>query len=408
MELYGEYFGRGHPDRLCDEIVDILAEECLTEHPNKYNRYTYNLNCRINKENVYVYGHIIGTHKLNIFNYDKAERLIKFLLIDLRFGKINLGNNQQETFHPLPENLKIHFDINYRKSDYKRDKFSLIEKAFSTIGIGYACGSSKNGYLPLAQFLALIIGVRVDQLIQENKFFNFNYRLEVILKKEGKKYTWDSLILNLKHSSKISKRDVYNYFKTSLVEFINALDIKNLESFDCAKIRLVNEINEEDEDYNLFFGQSNQRLAFDYYGPQIPHPDTPIHGRYLEDTGLSVAHRGDAINMLRYRKGYSEVYITTIHRQVKKMDYYHSNESAFPIYAGIENDGRRVRLLKEDKYGIRPCEYYLHYDKEKTPIISGNTMLDIIAGRDFRYIDCFKKDMKKYFDFDKRVQEKTQ
>lgn len=312
MRLYGEYFGNGHPDRLCDKLVDVFAIKVLGADGRK----GYRLNCRIDNNKVYLYGEVRKKNEDYQIDYDKGNEVIKSFFKDVGYGLRFLNKDETVTFNPNPDELEIQYDIKCYP-----DAGEYNERILTNFAFGYACKSPSTQNLPIAHYLALVIGMYFTEMVKTNPLISPNFKLEVILEKQGEYYAWDSLILNIIHDERIGVIEIFRSIKDKLTDFINDLKVWNLDTFDASKIKIKNRIYGIDKSTLRFVGYSNNRLSFDYYGPQIQHPDFPLHGRAMCEIEHMLIFRNYALDIFDYKcrrgrgvDGAIEVYVSSIMR----------------------------------------------------------------------------------------------
>lgn len=245
--LTSESVGRGHPDKICDEIADAILDCCLKHDPNS------RVACEVfaNNRLIVIGGQI--TTKCYVDVVQVAWSILK-----------PLGYNEND--------FSIISNINSQSPDIAEQ----VNKSKTQLGagdqgivFGYATNETKQ-YLPLAYVLANEILVTIDKLIPSKlNYCKYDMKSQVSLFQYKNNFLIDSIVVSIQHAQDANLNLLRNDIKTYGIEPI----LKK---------------------YNLF--SKNIKYFINKNGKFIiggPIGDTGLTGRkIIVDTYGSIAHCG--------------------------------------------------------------------------------------------------------------------
>ncbi|HQK74437.1 MAG TPA: S-adenosylmethionine synthetase N-terminal domain-containing protein, partial [Clostridiales bacterium] len=133
MNLIAEYVSPGHPDRLCDAIV----ENCVSLAAARDCQASIGLECTVNLGHVYLDGRIAGGRGKPVVTHDELDETV-------RRTYANAGYNA--LWRPDPQDLHTYLDVCIEKlSDDERDIRQYSDD--QNVVCGYACNSPETNYL---------------------------------------------------------------------------------------------------------------------------------------------------------------------------------------------------------------------------------------------------------------------
>jgi len=269
MIYTAEYVSRGHPDRLCDAIVNSIVDYVVLKDKDAL----CGLECAVHTNKVFVDGRIAAGRKRKVINNEKIKTIVKKVYKDAKYG--------EGCWHPYPEELEIILDICIETlSDLERDlrKYSDDQNVVN----GYALNSEETNYFPVAHYVALEIGKELSSRINE-KVFGPDFKVLVQLKKDDDNYEWERLTLSVQHCPDYQFEFCYSRLKYAIDRILESLfkntKLKSLSTIDEAHFYLNGAgdfIKGGPEGDN---GLSGKKLCVDFYGPSVPIGGGAIYGK---------------------------------------------------------------------------------------------------------------------------------
>ena len=101
MILTAEYVSDGHPDRLCDAIVNNIVTYVVLKDKDAL----CGLECAIHTNKVFIDGRIAAGHKRKVINNDKIKEIVRKVYKDAEYGKA--VDKEYPSWHPFQEELEI-------------------------------------------------------------------------------------------------------------------------------------------------------------------------------------------------------------------------------------------------------------------------------------------------------------
>lgn len=267
MKYYAEYVSKGHPDRLCDQIVERIVTYVVSKDKDAL----CGLECAVHTNKVFVDGRIAAGKEEVVIDEDKIKDIVRSVYKDAGYNK---------TYPPRPEDLEIILDICIGTlSDDERDLRQYSDD--QNVVNGYAINSPETNYLPVAHYLANKIGEEFFSI--KDSFIGPDYKILIQINDDNGKYEWDRFTISTQQNSNLSFDDLYWDVKC----YINAVLKKLFENtiFDSL-------IGIEEKKFYLngagdFIqggpegdnGLSGKKLCIDFYGPEIPIGGGAISGK---------------------------------------------------------------------------------------------------------------------------------
>lgn len=253
--ITSESVGVGHPDKICDQIADLILDECLKQDENS------RVACEVfaSSKTITIAGEI--TTKAYVDVVKCAWKVLK-----------PLGYTEND--------FRILIDINAQSNDIAK-KVNLNKNVIGAgdqgIVYGYACDETQQ-YLPLSLVLSNEILLRLTNLIKNKKLVGYLYDMKSLVSIDYKNGTTPqiySVILSVQHTknkkNSIIKKEIEN------IVINPVLKLHNLSS-KCKKyINYVgNFING-----GLFAdtGLTGRKIIVDTYGPIANHGGGAFSGK---------------------------------------------------------------------------------------------------------------------------------
>ena len=314
MKYVAEYVSPGHPDRLCDEIVNRIVTFVVKKDKDAL----CGLECAVHTNKVFVDGRIAAGKRKPVITQEDIKTIVKEVYEDAGYGH---GYND---WHPYPNELEIILDVCI-------ETLSNDERAIrnysddQNIVNGFATKDKHINYLPVAHYVALVLGEIVNRK-RAPWILGPDFKLLVELKKENSKYRWERLTLSMQHNDKDSFKVLYSRIKKSVDNYLTDL-------FACTSLDSLSSI--EDEKFYLngagdFIqggpegdnGSSGKKLCVDFYGPQVPIGGGAIYGKDPHKIDVCGAFRARQLALDLVKKyGYYSVFTTLAWSPGEKAPY---------------------------------------------------------------------------------------
>ncbi|MCR4661855.1 MAG: methionine adenosyltransferase domain-containing protein [Clostridia bacterium] len=309
MILTAEYVSPGHPDRLCDAIVNNIVNYVVSKDKDAL----CGLECAVHTNKVFIDGRIAAGKKKTVITEETIKNIVRKVYKDARYGNNGIPN-ENYWFHPYPEELTIILDVCIEKlSDDERDlrKYSDDQNIVN----GYASNSPATNYLPIAHYIALSIGENFFvNRVNNCSHWGSDFKVLVQLKKEQDALQWERLTLSVQHlraDFKIIYSNALNDIKRVLKDLFTNTSFNSLSTIDRDHFYLNGAgdfIQGGPEGDN---GLSGKKLCIDFYGPSIPIGGGAIYGKDPHKIDVCGAFRARelAVNLVK-KYGYYSVFTT--------------------------------------------------------------------------------------------------
>ena len=314
MILTAEYVSKGHPDRLCDAIVNEIVNYVVLEDKDAL----CGLECAVHRNKVFIDGRIAAGSKKRVINDEKIKEIVRNVYDTAGYMQYIIERSSQSysiVWHPLPEELDIILDVCIETlSDEERElrKYSDDQNIVN----GYAINLPTTNFLPIAHYVALSIGKYLEDSLSGSYYhFGPDFKLLIQLKQEQNKIEWERLTLSIQHNRYIDFEDIYTRSLRDINWTLNDL-------FKNTKLDSLSTI-----DPNGFYlngagdflqggpegdnGLSGKKLCIDFYGPSIPIGGGAIYGKdpHKIDVCGALKARELALELVK-KHGFYSVFVT--------------------------------------------------------------------------------------------------
>ena len=378
MIKVSEYVSKGHPDRLCDQIVEKIVSYVVAIDKDAL----CGIECAVHTNKVFIDGRIAAGTNLVIDN-EKIKEIVKEVYKNAGYGSHLVHfrcNTYNISWHPFPEELEIILDLCIETlSDDERNirKYSDDQNVVN----GYALNNKDTFYLPIEHYVAKMIGEEfenhtcfakcfikkdennvVDKRILE---IGPDFKVLVHINDENGKYKFERLTLSCCHTIDYTYDLLFNDVKNKIDSILEKL-FKNSKFSDLSYISNDRFYLNGSGDFHKAGpmgdnGLSGKKLCLDYYGPNIAIGGGAICGKdpHKVDVCGAFKARNLALKLVEELNCYS-VFTT--------LAWSPGEEAPYLIEAyQIDEYGTKIKI--DDKY-IPP--------KDNFKIVSINNDLDLI------------------------------
>lgn len=266
MKYIAEYVSNGHPDRICDQIVDNIMKTVVERDKDAL----VGLECAVHTNKVFLDGRIAAGKSEIVIDKNEIIKIIKNTYEEIGYG---------ESWYPSKDELEIVLDVCVELlSDEERSIREYSDD--QNIVCGYAVNNEKTNYLPIEHFLVIEIGKRLWKWYKNNNidFLGPDFKIMLQLDKQDN-YSIDRLTLSWQHNR--SKH--YPELRKILKEVVDKIlldigldDLKTLEN-DSFYLNGAGDFIQGGPDGDN--GLSGKKLVVDFYGPNIPIGGGAIYGK---------------------------------------------------------------------------------------------------------------------------------
>lgn len=309
MILAAEYVSPGHPDRLCDAIVNNIVTYVVRKDKDAL----CGLECAVHTNKVFLDGRIAAGKKRKVINEEKIKDIIRNVYENADYG--NGVSVHSKEWHPYSSELEIYLDVCIEKlSDDERDlrKYSDDQNVVN----GYAVNNKETDYLPVEHFVAFRVGNWLNSRLSSwRDSFGPDFKILVQLRKENNDYQWERLTLSVQHTKNCHYAQTYGSLKYLVDDILS-------EIFSNTSLHSLSTIDEEHFYLNGagdFIqggpegddGLSGKKLCIDFYGPSIPIGGGAIYGKdpHKVDVCGALRAREVAVKLVK-EQGFHSVFIT--------------------------------------------------------------------------------------------------
>ena len=270
MILVAEYVSPGHPDRLCDAIVNNIVDYVVSKDKDAL----CGLECAVHTNKVFIDGRIAAGKKRRVINHDKIKVIAKKTYENAGYGT--------HDWHPYPDELEIYLDVCIeRLSGEERDLRQYSDD--QNVVNGFALDSSETDYLPIEQFVAVSLGETLVRKLKGYTSIGPDFKVLAQIDYSEGVYSWNRLTVSIQHKSTNSYESLYSSMKWAIDNSLERL----------FKGSLLDSLSKIDEDRFYLNGAgdfiqggpegdnglSGKKLCVDFYGPSVPIGGGAIFGK---------------------------------------------------------------------------------------------------------------------------------
>ena len=270
-----ESVSEGHPDKICDQISDLILDYLLSINPKE----KVAVEAFANRDTIYIGGEI--SRKISKLEEDNIEEKIRLLLKDIGYN--------QELFHW--NKIAIKQNYNLQSTDISRgitEKRDAEAEGAGDQGImfGYACNETES-LMPAAIFYAnrLLENIFKDLKAENNINLGPDAKTQITLEyKEGLPYKVKKIVLSIQHKHNIDnfyiKERIYPYLPALLGDMFDS----NCELFINPTGKFI--IGGPEGDVGL----TGRKIIIDTYGGHAPHGGGAFSGKDPTKVDRSAAY----------------------------------------------------------------------------------------------------------------------
>ncbi len=303
MYKVAEYVGRGHPDRLCDTIVERIIDKVIAKDTNSFCA----LECAIFHDKVFLDGRIAAGQKQPVISETQIDDIVKSVFVDAGYSRLRKEKNRKPFYHPFEEEIQIYKELLIEPlSDKERRQRHLSDD--QNVVTGYANQNSKTFHLPMEHYLANLIGKELDKLFRNNINYGSDYKVLVYLDCIDKYYNLERVTISI-HHMRMDYKTIYQDLKYLVEKRLKSSNICDLVNFN----RMDFYVNGSSDflcggSYGDN-GLSGKKLVVDFYGPDIPIGGGAISGKdpYKVDVCGAFKARQMAIELIK-KTNFQEVF----------------------------------------------------------------------------------------------------
>ena len=277
MILVAEYVSPGHPDRLCDAIVNNIVNYVVSKDKDAL----CGLECAVHTNKVFVDGRIAAGKNRRVINEDKIKGIVRQVYKDAHYGDRYTANgtSHDRCWHPYPEELEIILDVCIeRLSDDERELRQYSDD--QNIVNGYALNSPSSDYFPVEHYAAIKIG---EALSKESHYHGPDFKVLVQIDKENGSLSWHRLTISAQHHRDEYYKQFFGYIKSCIDSILDRLfsgtPWDSLSKIDnsCFYLNGAGDFVQGGPEGDN--GLSGKKLCVDFYGPSVPIGGGAIYGK---------------------------------------------------------------------------------------------------------------------------------
>ena len=297
MSLIAEYVSPGHPDRICDQIVNNIVKAVVEKDKDAL----VGLECAVHTNHVFLDGRIAAGKHACVIDEKRIKEIIKSTYEEIGYSK---------KWYLSKEDLIINLNVCLEKLSKDERKIRNYSDDQSII-CGYALNNPKTDFLPIEQYVVKQLGNGLWKWYKENNidYLGPDFKLLIVIDKNQEKYSLEKITLSWLHDRSKQRSDMDTTLRREINELI---------------ARLRYPVPLENKWRNLTFnaagdfiqggpegdnGLSGKKLVIDYYGPNVSIGGGAIFGKDPHKVDVVGARRCRDLALLLVEKlNYPEVF----------------------------------------------------------------------------------------------------
>ena len=278
MILVAEYVSPGHPDRLCDAIVNNIVNYVVSKDKDAL----CGLECAVYTNKVFVDGRIAAGKNRTVISPEEIKEIVRQVYKDAHYGDKFYTTDRRyydRCWHPYPEELEIILDVCIERLSDDERKLRQYSDDQNTVN-GYALNFPQSDYFPIEHFVALKIG---EALTRKRYYHGPDFKVLVQIKKENGILSWHRLTISAQHHRDEHYEQFFRFMKSEVDSILDSLFsgtlLDSLSKIDNSRFFLNGAgdfVQGGPEGDN---GLSGKKLCVDFYGPSVPIGGGAIYGK---------------------------------------------------------------------------------------------------------------------------------
>lgn len=196
-----ESVGKGHPDKMCDQISDAILDEILLNDSN----------AKVACETLATTGAILVTGQITTDCYVDISKLVRNTILDIGYNNPKYGFDGNTcavmtTIDAQSADIASGVDSSYEYKQGQDDKYNLIGAGDQGLMFGFACDETSN-FMPLPIYLAHKLVQKLDA-IRGNRNLDYlrpDAKSQVTVEYENNKAKRiDTVVISVQHDENIS------------------------------------------------------------------------------------------------------------------------------------------------------------------------------------------------------------
>lgn len=303
MILVAEYVSPGHPDRLCDAIVDQIVDYVISCDEDAL----CGLECAIHTNKVFIDGRIAAGKDKEVIDQETIKDIVKEVYLEAGYGP-------SLDWHPYPEELEIYLDVCIEKlSDDERElrRYSDDQNVVN----GYALNSPETDYLPIEHFVAVTLGEALKRKLKGWLTIGPDFKILTQINNLSGTYKWQRLTISIQHKRARSFKSLFETVKKAVDDCLGDLFcdtiLQSLATIDNEHFYL-NGAGDFIQGGPIGDNElSGKKLCLDFYGTTIPIGGGAIYGKDPHKIDVCGALRARELALQLVKEhGYYSVFTT--------------------------------------------------------------------------------------------------
>lgn len=267
MSLIAEYVSPGHPDRICDQIVNNIVNVVIKEDKDAL----VGLECAVHTNHVFLDGRIAAGEHTCVIDEEKIKEIIKNTYEEIGYSK---------KWYPSKEDLII--DLNVCLENLSNDERKIRNYSDDqSITCGYAFNNPKTNFLPIEQYVVKQLGNGLWKWYKENNidYLGPDFKILIVINKNEGKYSLDEITLSWLHDRSEERGRISFTLRSEINELIAQLRYPVPLENNWRYLTFNNAGDFIQGGPNGDNGLSGKKLVVDFYGPNVPIGGGAIFGK---------------------------------------------------------------------------------------------------------------------------------